>query len=87
MLKFFVSRQSKKYINECSFTLIKSMLNFNGNVGKKVNYKLIIPFSAQCAQKCTNCQNFDPKIRREHQKISYIYERRDYESVNENSIS
>ena len=28
-----------------------------------------------------NCQNFDSKIRRDHQKISY--ERRDYESVDE----
>ena len=26
------------------------------------------PFTANCAQKSTNCQNFDPKIRRDHQK-------------------
>ena len=31
------------------------------------------------------CQNFDFKIRRDHQKISY--ERRDYESVGEKSLS
>ena len=33
----------------------------------------------------TYCQNFDFKIRRDHQKKSY--ERRDYESVDEKSLS
>ena len=34
-----------------------------------------------CDEFVTNCQNFDFKIWRDHQKISY--ERRDYESVDE----
>ena len=34
---------------------------------------------------CTYCQNFDSKIRRDHQKISY--ERRVYESVDDRSLS
>ena len=33
----------------------------------------------------TYCQNFDSKIRRDHQKIPY--DRRDYESVDEKSLS
>ena len=38
-----------------------------------------------CDESVTYCQNFDFKIRRDHQKISY--ERRDYESVDEKSLS
>ena len=30
-------------------------------------YKFIKPFTAYCVQKCTNWQNFDSKIRRDHQ--------------------
>ena len=37
-----------------------------------------------CDEFVTCCQNFDFKIRRDHQKNSY--ERRDYESVDENSL-
>ena len=38
-----------------------------------------------CYEFDTHCQNLDFKIRRDHQKISY--ERRDYESVDEKSLS
>ena len=31
-------------------------------------YKFLLPFTAYCVQKCTNWQNFDSKIRRDHQK-------------------
>ena len=48
-------------------------------------YKFLWPFTAYCVQKCTNWQIFDSNIRRDHQKISY--ERRDYESVEEKSLS
>ena len=48
-------------------------------------YKFLWPFTAYCVQKCTIWQNFDSNIRRDHQKISY--ERRDYESVEEKSLS
>ena len=34
-------------------------------------YKFLWPFTAYCVQKCTNWQNFDSEIRRDHQKISY----------------
>ena len=37
-----------------------------------------------CDEFVTYCQNFDFKIRRDHQKISN--ERRDYESVEEKSL-
>ena len=47
----------------------------------KILYNPLVP----SATKCMNCQNFDSKIRRDHQKISY--ERRDYESVDEKSSS
>ena len=36
-------------------------------------------YAIQCTQKNTNCQKFDPKIKRDNQKNSY--ERRDYESL------
>ena len=48
-------------------------------------YKFLWPFTAYCVQKCTNWQNFDSEIRRDHQKISY--ERRDYVSVEKKSLS
>ena len=38
-----------------------------------------------CDEFAMYCQNFDFKIRRDHQKISY--ERRNYESVDEKSLS
>ena len=38
-----------------------------------------------CDEFVTYCQNFDFKIRRDHKKNSY--ERRDYESVDEKSLS
>ena len=37
-----------------------------------------------CDEFVTYCQNFDFKIRMDHQKISY--ERRDYESVDEKRL-
>ena len=43
------------------------------------------PHVAWPAHWCTYCQNFDSKIRRDHQKISY--ERRVYESVDDRSLS
>ena len=48
-------------------------------------YKFLQPFTAYYVQKCTNWQNFDSEIRRDHQKISY--ERRDYVSVEKKSLS
>ena len=38
-----------------------------------------------CDEFVTYCQNFDFKIKRDYQKISY--ERREYESVDEKSLS
>ena len=35
----------------------------------------------------TYCQNFDFKIRRDHHKKKNSYDRRDYESVDEKSLS
>ena len=43
------------------------------------------PFMPLCDEFVTYCENFDFKIRRDHQKISY--KRRDYESVDEKSLS
>ena len=43
------------------------------------------PHVAWPAHWCTYCQNFDSKIRKDHQKISY--ERRVYESVDYRSLS
>ena len=43
------------------------------------------PHVAWPAHWWTYCQNFDSKIRRDHQKISY--ERRVYESVDDRSLS
>ena len=31
-------------------------------------YKFLLPFTAYYVQKCTNWQNFDSKIRKDHQK-------------------
>ena len=31
-------------------------------------YKFLLPFTAYCVQNCMNWQNFDSKIRRDHQK-------------------
>ena len=39
-----------------------------------------------CDEFVTYCQNFDYKIRSDHQKKN-SYERRDYESVDEKSLS
>ena len=39
----------------------------------------------QCDEFVTYCQNFDFKIRKDHNKNSY--ERRDFESVDEKSLS
>ena len=38
-----------------------------------------------CDEFVTNCQNFDFKIRRDHQENPYVY--CDYESVDEKSLS
>ena len=40
-----------------------------------------LQFTALCAQRCAVCQNFDPKIRREH--LKFFYEHPDYESEDE----
>ena len=47
--------------------------------------KIIYPICAQRTQYCTFGENFHFNLRRDPQKISY--ERRDYESVDEKSIS
>ena len=48
-----------------------------------------LPITAYCTQKCTNWQNFDSKIRRDHKKKKKkkSYECLDYESVDEKSLS
>ena len=45
------------------------------------NFNPLLPSEHESAR---IAKNFDPKIRRDHQKISY--ERRDYESVDEKSL-
>ena len=48
-------------------------------------YKLVLTFLPLCDEFVTYCQNFDFKIKRDHQNISY--ERRDYELVDGKSLS
>ena len=65
---------------QCFGRLLHCNSRFSSNSSHVFN-----PINASCIIYATNCQKFDFKLRRDHQKISY--ERHAYESVNYGSIS
>ena len=74
--------------SECKsiMRMIPQIGNWMSRNRMNTNTLFTLPFMPWCDEFVTYCQNFDFKIRRDHQKKN-PYERRDYELVDEKSLS
>ena len=83
--RLWVSRRKEPILSYAPKNNEKKNSGSKGLLKKMKNYIFVQPFMPWCDEFVTYCPNFDFKIRRYHQNISY--ERRDYASVYENSLS